>query len=257
MTVGMKSEFDAGERIYVGKTTNNSTVMQHIARYEFALGLVGESGIVVDAACGSGYGSQMLASRAQYVVGLDISQNALNFAVEHYRGSRLSFLRADLDQGLPLRSGVVDDLVSFETIEHVSSPELLISEYSRALRQGGHLILSTPDRRVYSDLSGHSNPFHRAELTRGQLVDLVQLHFEIETMYGQVRWTGSRLRERIKRAIKHRLPTGVLGTVVAANAFMRHLGGGASPVETEFSIKPIFATDSELYFFMVIVARKP
>jgi SAM-dependent methyltransferase len=257
MALGMTSEFDAGERIYLGKTTRDATVREHLARYEFALGLVGEGGIVVDVACGSGYGSQMLASRARHVVGLDISESALTYAVEHHRGSRLSFLRADLDLGLPLQSGVVDDLVSFETIEHLSSPERLISEYARALRQGGHLILSTPDRRVYSDLSRYSNPFHRTELTRRELVDFVRLHFDIETMYGQVRWSGFRFRERIKRVVKYLLPAGVLRIAVGADAFRRRLAARMSPVKPDLSMQPIVETDSELYFFLVIVARKP
>lgn len=257
MTAGEPEEFNAGERVYVGKTAMEGVVREHMVRYEFALGLLGESGMVVDAACGSGYGSQMLARRARHVVGFDISESAINYAAEHHQGSRVSYVRADLDRGLPLRSGTVDGLVSFETIEHVSSPQRLVSEYSRALRQGGHLILSTPDRRVYSDLSGYANPFHRAELTRRELVDVVSVGFEIEAMYGQVRWTGSLWRSQIKQAVKRRLPPSVLTVVKAANASRRRLVSRDSPVENDFSLQPIDGQGAELYFFLVIVARKP
>jgi 2-polyprenyl-3-methyl-5-hydroxy-6-metoxy-1,4-benzoquinol methylase len=257
MTVGEADEFDAGERVYLGKTTMEGVVREHIIRYEFAVERLGKSGTVVDAACGSGYGSQMLARHARQVVGFDISASAIAYASEHHRDSRVSYVRADLDRGLPVRSGTVDDIVSFETLEHVSSPQRLVSEYSRGLHKGGHLILSTPDRMVYSDLSGYTNPFHRAELNRRELIEVLSAHFEIEAVYGQVRWTGSVLRSQLKQAVKRKLPPGTLAVAKAANASRRWLVSRTHPVADDLSLHPIEHRDAELYFFLVLVARKP
>jgi 2-polyprenyl-3-methyl-5-hydroxy-6-metoxy-1,4-benzoquinol methylase len=257
MTAGQADQFDAGERVYVGKTSRNSTVQEHIARYEFALGQISEGGLVVDAACGSGFGSQMLARRARHVVGLDVSESAVNYAARNHWSSQLSYLRADLTRGLPLQSASVDHIVSFETIEHVPNPERLVSEYARVLKRGGQLILSTPDRVVYSELSGYSNPFHRAELSRREFIDLVSVYYKVEAIYGQLPWSGSVWRRRIELAIRRRLPPPILAVAKNATRAMRQLVAPNSAVRSDVSIQRIRGQHSQLFYFLVIVARKP
>ncbi len=51
---------------------------------------------------------------------------------------------ADLNKPLPLASSSADCILSTSVLEHISEPELLFSEMSRILKNGGHLILSVP-----------------------------------------------------------------------------------------------------------------
>lgn len=92
------------------------TYQQHLARYVWALDkVVGKR--VIDAACGTGYGTALMASVAQLAWGYDVDIEALVYAVEHY-GSE--FYRFDLDKKPPAITA--DIVVSFETIEHLSNP---------------------------------------------------------------------------------------------------------------------------------------
>jgi len=46
------------------------------------------------------------------------------------------------------------------------------------------LMISTPDKLIYSDLSGQQNPFHVRELYRHQFEQLLAAHFPFQRIYG-------------------------------------------------------------------------
>lgn len=119
----------------------------HYQRYRYARRLITRGGRAGDFACGTGYGSMMLAQVAGLVIGVDLSAEVLRALTQRYpRASRehVLFLCADL-RNLPL-DAPFDDIVSFETVEHFTDSEipLLLAAYHRLLRPRGRLILSTP-----------------------------------------------------------------------------------------------------------------
>ncbi len=85
---------------------------------------------------------------------------------------------------IPLEDASVDVVVSFETIEHVTDPLAFLRECARVLAPGGTLIVSTPNRPVYSPESKH-NPFHQREFDRAEFLDLLKPHFGVTHLYGQ------------------------------------------------------------------------
>lgn len=158
---------------------------EHIHRYAFAAPLaVGRR--VLDAACGEGYGSALLAARAQSVLGVDISEEAIEHARGRYRAfNNLDFRVADataLGQSLTQQ---FDLIVSFETLEHVEAQEAMLADFARRLAPGGLLLISTPDKRVYSDQTGQSNPFHVRELYEEEFRSLLSRHFPAFRLLGQ------------------------------------------------------------------------
>ncbi|KVF74418.1 hypothetical protein WS75_16265 [Burkholderia sp. FL-7-2-10-S1-D7] len=76
-------------------------------------------------------------------------------------------------------------MVSFETIEHHDQHDEMMAEIKRVLRPDGFLIMSSPDKRVYSDIPGFSNPYHVKELTRDEFIDLLGRYFSRSAIYGQ------------------------------------------------------------------------
>lgn len=111
----------------------------HRERYAFACTIA--EGVVLDAACGVGYGSKMLMDAGHRVVGVDVEADALLHAVEHFTGP--DYLCADL-QNMELPP--CDTVVSFETVEHLKHPEWFL----RAARAIGKLlIVSTPNQEHY------------------------------------------------------------------------------------------------------------
>ena len=78
------------------------------------------------------------------------------------------------------------DLVgSIGTLDHVAAQEACIAGFARILSADGVLIVSSPDKHAYSDVSGFRNEFHVRELYRGELLALLTPHFPYVRLYGQ------------------------------------------------------------------------
>lgn len=156
---------------------------EHWHRYAWAAGLVAGCD-VLDAACGEGYGSHLLAARARSVTGLDIGQDAIAHARERYGRDNLRFDHGDATK-LPYEDDCFDVVVSFETLEHLEAQQTLLAGFRRVLRPGGFLIVSSPDKKTYSDETGYDNPFHVRELYRDELESLLAASFPAFRLYGQ------------------------------------------------------------------------
>lgn len=158
---------------------------EHWHRYAFALPWI-EGREVLDCACGEGYGADLLARRASRVVGADLSEEAVDHARERYGRHRdnLDYVTADCTR-LPMAADSFDVVVSYETLEHIHGQAAMLDEFRRVLRPDGMLVLSSPDKRTYSDERGYDNEFHVRELYRDELVALVQERFPAWRLFGQ------------------------------------------------------------------------
>jgi SAM-dependent methyltransferase len=140
---------------------------------------------VLDAACGEGYGSWLLAGTAAEVVGIDVDAAAIGHAVARYAARpNLRYMQASC-AALPLATGSVDLIVSFETIEHLEGQEEMLAEFRRVLAPTGALVISSPNKAIYSEETGFSNEFHVRELTRDELAARLDPLFPQQTWYGQ------------------------------------------------------------------------
>ena len=76
----------------------------------------------LDAACGEGYGSALLARHASTVKAVDISEEAIKHAKTRYGElTNIDFTVADCTS-LPYADEEFDRVVSFETLEHLEAP---------------------------------------------------------------------------------------------------------------------------------------
>ena len=176
-----------GERLV--PSHEDCVALEHLHRYALADRLVAGRA-VLDVACGEGYGSALLARSAARVVGVDLCPETVRHAAAKYRRDNLSFLAGSCTS-LPLPAASVDVVVSFETIEHIDQHDAMLAEVRRVLRPGGVLLISTPDRDVYTDPSGDRNPYHVRELSRPEFETLLGGHFRHWAIYGQRLCVGS------------------------------------------------------------------
>jgi SAM-dependent methyltransferase len=168
-TLGMLER--TGERVDVVGRPRTHTEQAHLNRYRWAAGQV--MGDVLDAACGTGYGSRLLSRNAR-VFGLDANADAVALARERVPNGE--FVIAELPT-LPYSSERFNAVISFETIEHVQDDEGFLGEAARVLRRDGLLLLSTPNAAVTSP-SGHVvNPWHVREYRRNELLTLIGRFF--------------------------------------------------------------------------------
>jgi SAM-dependent methyltransferase len=158
---------------------------EHWHRYAFARALA-PGRRVLDAACGEGYGSALLARAGGDVLGLDLSAEAVGHARVRYAGiAGLRFEQADATALEAYADASFDLILSFETLEHVHAQERLLDGFARLLAPGGLLLVSTPDKRTYTDLTGVVNPHHVRELYRDDFEALLAARFPARRLYGQ------------------------------------------------------------------------
>lgn len=170
---------------------------EHHERYRFARAFVAGKR-VVDCACGDGTGAVLFAGGgAAGTHAFDLDRQAVATAAARHLADGLSFAAADALR-LPLRDGVVDVYVSFETIEHVDEDASFLSEVRRVLSPEGVFICSTPNRFITnpgSTIEGRPwNPFHVREYELSEFERLLDGHFETVELFGQTVYRTARAR---------------------------------------------------------------
>lgn len=136
---------------------------QHLARYNWAKDKV--EGTVLDAACGAGYGTEIL-GQGHIAYGVDISKEAVEYAKTHYKGT---FSVCDLE--CSFADGAFDTIVSFETIEHLKNPNPFLTNVKNTCRK---FIFSIP--------LNNPSEYHL------QVYSLPQAQALIKKYFNQVEW---------------------------------------------------------------------
>jgi len=190
----------------------------HIKRYDFARQFCAGK-VVLDAACGVGYGSGYLADIANKVIGVDIGADAIAYAKGHYQKENIEFKTMDI-HNLDFADKYFDVVCSFETLEHLSNPQKYLSEVKRVLKEGGVFIVSTPQAK--RTVVKPKNPHHKVEFSQDDFRRLLEGYFVKVEIFGQRRLQSSahyylqkvdilHLRDRLpaflRRRICHNLST--------------------------------------------------
>lgn len=176
-----------GERIipkeeFCGPNTN--IYKEHAARYEFASKYI-KSKKILDIACGSGYGSEILSKNgAGHITGCDISEESIEYAKKHYQKNNIKFVSGDITK-LNFKDEEFDCIVSFETLEHAKDQEAVLSELKRVLKKDGILIISTPNSESRTSDEEDVNEFHEKELSVQEFKKLLREYFPKFDLFSQ------------------------------------------------------------------------
>ncbi|GAC1308816.1 MAG: hypothetical protein NVS2B3_18870 [Vulcanimicrobiaceae bacterium] len=120
-------------RFYAGE-------FRHIGR--FARTFVDKD--IADVGCGYAGVLRYFRDRGNRCTGFDVSDYIVNTNREISRD--MTFERGDITAGLPGRDGAFDVLICMEVLEHLERSDLALANIMRALRPGGHLVMSSPNR---------------------------------------------------------------------------------------------------------------
>lgn len=174
-----------GER-YIPNYDGVEIEAEHVHRYKVVAKNV-ENLRVLDAGCGTGYGSFILSQTASNVVGVDISDETITWCQEQYGAPKnLSFIQASLEK-LPFANAEFDCIINLEVIEHVDEEvqNAFLKEAKRVLKPSGFLIISTPNKTMYTDKSGYHNPFHIHEFYPEEFRAFLSNEFGNISIYNQ------------------------------------------------------------------------
>jgi len=159
----------------------------HIQRYQFAIDKIKEKHgdkliNILDAACGVGYGTNMIANQIDCsAMGLDIFEGAIESANRAYKIENNKYLQCDLgdEENWPFSDTHFDAIVSIETIEHVEDAESLIKRFAEST---DFLIASVPNQDVVP-FKKDVHPFHFRHYTNSEFEELLNKYgFYIEAI---------------------------------------------------------------------------
>lgn len=183
-----------GERddMFNPQITGRGDRYKHLQRYKWAAKRC--EGRILDLGCGTGYGTKILSGKGREIYGIDVSQEAIDYARRKYFGPEYICCSAEK---LPFEDNYFDAVTAFEIIEHVEKPEKVLDEIHRVLKKDGDLFISTPNLRHLGNILGHflagrhypehsKNIYHLKEFYYDEFVNFLKnKRFKIIFQYGQ------------------------------------------------------------------------
>jgi SAM-dependent methyltransferase len=185
-----------GERTLPDVPEENYWFRRHLVVYQWIASQVAGAR-VIDMACGEGYGSAVLAGRAQAVVGVDANPEAHEHARLRYTDPNLRFERALIDSF----AEPCDALVFLQTIEHVEDPDGVLEHFRSLIGGDGTAFVSTPNVLTLAPPGAErsGNPWHVHEYRAEEFRGLCERHFANVSMFGLYHARKLRLHEAVIR----------------------------------------------------------
>lgn len=146
------------DRDLVDTMEQDMLIRRHIERYALVRQYI--FGRVLDAACGVGYGSYLLAKNPDVISmhGVDCDQESVSFAEQNFKSEKISFECNKIENV----TGDYDVLVSLETIEHLEEPQILADMAVRCNIK--EVLVSYPTKKTT-----HYNKYHLWDLDAADL----------------------------------------------------------------------------------------
>lgn len=105
---------------------NNEELGKHLGKL---------NGVTYDLGCGRRPYEKDILNIADSYVGVDWSNTLHGLHAD---------IIADLNKPLPIDDGVADTVVSFQVLEHLCEPQVMLSEAHRILKSGGNILITVP-----------------------------------------------------------------------------------------------------------------
>lgn len=109
-----------------------------------AAALIGllDLGRVVDVACGDGVLTELIATRATHITGIDVSETVIAAARKRLaRFDHVEFRAADM-HAIPLPDASVDHVLLMHALSYTDRAAAALAESARLLRQGGRMVIA-------------------------------------------------------------------------------------------------------------------
>ena len=106
----------------------------------------------LDIGCSSGIITSSLEDYFSMAIGIDIDQEAVQYAKDHFSSPRVQYLIAD-SMALPFRDNAIEVIICNHIYEHVPNANQMMKEIYRVLKENGFCYFSAANK--YMVMEGH------------------------------------------------------------------------------------------------------
>jgi 2-polyprenyl-3-methyl-5-hydroxy-6-metoxy-1,4-benzoquinol methylase len=106
----------------------------------------------IDIGCSSGIITSSLEDYFSMAIGIDIDQEAVQYAKDHFSSPRVQYLIAD-SMALPFRDNAIEVIICNHIYEHVPNANQMMREIYRALKENGFCYFSAGNKHMI--IEGH------------------------------------------------------------------------------------------------------
>lgn len=114
----------------------------------FAMSSIKDGAYVLDVMCRSAKAEEYYNKKRRNLrfVSMDVSSRLLEEAKKRFKKNKIKGKLIKLTSlNLPFSYNTFDNIISYETIEHLPDPEKIVMEFGRVIKKGGELVLSCPN----------------------------------------------------------------------------------------------------------------
>ena len=210
-----------------------------LEKYYFVQKYITPDSIVLDAACGTGFGSMLLAQKAKKVVAIDIDEPSIKRARASFSKDNLNFLEADVKK-TTFPDDYFDVIVSIETIEHLTEADqaLFLQELKRVLKKEGVLIISTPDKEVALAQGFCYGDFHEKEFNKEEFLELLKSYFNKVELFGQGPFVKLSWGRKVLNFLK-KIDVFKIRKLSLLKKYTKKIDRFTSPVKFDYSLYPM------------------
>ncbi len=163
-------KIQTAERVSQSDVSDNFVFQRSYLAYVEAAKLI--SGNVLEIGTGSGYGIELLSSKADKFLTIDKFESTVG-AEASKTIENVDFRQMNVPPLNGLDDNQFDFVVSFQVIEHIKKDTAFVKEIHRVLKPGGKFIHTTPNKKM----SLSRNPWHIREYSVNELADLLTAIF--------------------------------------------------------------------------------
>ena len=167
-------------------------------RYSWAANLC-KSKDIIEVACGTGQGLNLLYKDANSLKARDISEKMINIAKQSYAEKSIDFQVSDA-QELPYKDHSADIIILFEAVYYLENISRFLHEVKRVLRPNGELLLSTANCNLYDF---NPSPFSVQYYGSKDLYDLLTTNNYSVELFGDYPLANTSLKQKLFRLMKY------------------------------------------------------
>ena len=159
-------------------------VLFAMARYKFALKMIGAGKEILELGCSDGLGTYYLNEFAKRTCGVDFDEGSIAWAQKNFTDEKMVF---KCDNFLGKTYGLFDAVVSYDVIEHIypHNEAAYIETAVKNLKTDGTFLVGTPNVEAQRFSKKEITGAHVNLFTAERLAESLQKHFHNVFMFSQ------------------------------------------------------------------------